>query len=184
MYHQRYIQAGLSLHPLSNSLIFCKIPVHSHSHVWKQRRGERQVKTSRPADSRCQFDFSLSDGQPVFVKLQPNKLWKTVKSKNEQMLRNLSFLNESVWVVWELIIFRVYTNLTRSTDIYNKSNKLNWTNKTVFTFSGKVRSTLTLTLRVRSCLSWHLDIWTPVTHSPELNAQNNLGAISVDSKTF
>ena len=35
----------------------------------------------------------------------------------------------------------------------------------MFTFSGKVRSTLTLTLRVRSCLSWHLDARHPLTRT-------------------
>ena len=82
------------------------------------------------------------------------------------MLRNTSFLNELVSGVGFDYLFLVYTNLTRSTDIYNKSNKLNWTNKTVFSFSGKVRSMSTLTLRVRSCLSWHLDARHPLVRFP------------------
>ena len=142
---------------------------------------ERQVKTSR----HCQFDFSLSDGQPVFVKLQPNKLWKTwlssVKSKNAQMLRHLSFIMN--WCEWcgSWLFFEFTPISWRSTDIYNKSNKLNWTKKRCFHFPEKSGP----------CRPWPSgsglvspDIWTPVTHSLELNAQNNLGAISVDSKTL
>ena len=108
----------------------------------------------------------------------------TVKCQVKECTNVTSFVlfNELVWVVQELIIFLVYTNLTRSTDIYNKSNKLNWAN---------IKRCLHVPEKSGPRWPWpsesgHVspDIWTPVTHSPELNAQNNLGAISVDSKTF